>query len=228
MYLAYHKKEKWSNRKIFIRIGIPIIATLIIIIMGIGVAAILSYPSPTIVEVGQTIELSDEKDQNSKGLLFGYTANFSWSMGTIQAKVNSVNKYNSIAEAGLSTSDFTNSTEVSASDKFVLIDLTFENIGEDIDTFDFSVGSLYPEKFCTGFNVIRKDTYIPTCPVYYNNHSPKTDGSKDYWIGDFPPKSEKTFQIGFLVRPDQTGSYVLVFGTNGRTIKYGVRIGNIV
>ena len=218
------RKQKWSNQKIARRIFLPMGAVLLFLLVG-GVAVCLwNQPKPALVSVGQTLEISVEQDQKTAGPFFGYTAGFPWASGAIELTVDSAQLYSSVQAAGIDLAECSASADSSGS--FVLLQITLKNVDAQlVDGMNFAVGRLITAQAFQGWNVLN-DNYLTEAPVYFSDHQPISEESRDYFEGELPPGASKTFLLGFSAA-ETSRELVFEVGTNGLAHKYGVSLGDL-
>lgn len=218
------RKQKWSNQKIVRNLMLPLVGILVVLVAGAGAFCLLNQPKPTLFSIGQTVEMSVEQDQDTAGPIFGYTAGFPWTSGGIRLTVDSALLYSSVEAAGIDPAEC--ASTVDSAVPFVLMQITLENVDAQLyDGMNFAVGRLISAQAFEGWNVLNGD-YLTQAPVYFSDHPPISEESRDYFKGELPPGATKTFQLGFSIveMPDEL---VFEVGTNGTAHKYGISLGGL-
>lgn len=218
------RKQKWSNKKITQKIVLPIVVILVLSVVGAGAFCFLNQPKSTLLSVGQTLEISVEQDQETAGPIFGYIAGFPWASGGMQLTVDSTQFYSSIQAAGIDPAECTAVTDNAV--PFVLLQITLKNVDAQLyDDMNFAVGRLISVQAFQGWNVLNGN-YRTESPVYFSEHQPISEERHDYFEGELPPGTTKTFQLGFSIAelPDEL---VFEVGTNGMAHKYGISLGDL-
>ena len=246
------KREKWSNGKILSRI-IPVllVITSIVAIMvmyttvnkptGIepdvrneasggstslsqletGGQAQVSKSGTTVVDIGTPITLSVERDEETKGI-FGYTAGFPWKSGSMELVVDKAEIFSSVADSGVDIAELSYTPGEGV--PFVLVTINLKNIDAQFyEDMHFSLGVLIAAEAFEGNNVQNGDL-LSMEPIYFSDHRNVSESSRDYFHGELPVGSVKTFQLGFLSYEMQK-DLVLKLGINGNSHKYGVKLG---
>lgn len=218
------RKQKWSNQKIIRNLMLPLVGILVLLVAGAGAFCLLNQPKPTLLSVGQPLEMSVEQDKKTAGPVFGYTAGFPWASGTVRLTVDSAQLYSSAQAAGVDPAECT--ANVDSVGSFVLLQITLENVDAQLyDGMNFAVGRLITAQAFQGWNVLSSG-YLTEEPVYFSGHQPISDERRDYFEGELPPGAAKTFQLGFFLTelPDEL---VFEVGTNGTAHKYGISLGSL-
>lgn len=247
------KREKWSNGKILSRIIIPVLVVIAlitaIIVMYItankptgiepdihkevsgsstplsqletGEQVQVSKSGTTVVGIGTPIILSVEEDEETKGI-FGYMAGFPWKSGSMELTVDKAEIFSSVAESGVDIAELTYTPDEGV--PFVLVTITLKNIDAQFyEDMNFSLGVLMAAEAFEGNNVQNGDL-LSMETIYFSDHRNVSESSRDYFHGELPAGSVKTFQLGFISCETQK-DLVLKLGTNGNSHKYGVKLG---
>lgn len=199
---------------------------ILIATIGFGITYLFFAPRPQVVGIGEAIELSPEQDGKTARQPLNYMAGVPWKSGTVCVTVDQVQEFASLVEAGIDEEDCSIRRDENRSAKFLLLQVTMKNIDAALynEIMFFDTGHLMPHEAFEGWNVLNGGKYFTISPIYFSDHSPMDETSKDYWQGKLAPGESKTFQIGFFISAP-SDSYILNLGTNGIVQKYGIRLG---
>ncbi len=248
------RKKKWSNKEIAGRIVAPILAVTVLCVAIAGMYTLFNKPTgiepaansksfnessttmgqpetreqiwtsksgTTVVGIGTPITLSVEQDEETKGNS-GYTAALPWKSGSMRLTVDKADIFPSVAESGIDPAELSYTPDEDI--PFVLATITLENIDAQFDEdMHFALGSLISAEAFEENNVQNGDLFS-SGPIYFSDHRNSSEGSRDYFHGELPIGSTKTFQLGFLSYEPQK-ELALKLGINGDCHKYGVKLG---
>lgn len=248
------RKKKWSNKEIAGRIVVPILAVTVLCVAIAGVYTLFNKPTgiepvtssksssessavssqpevkeqiwtsksgTTVVGIGTPITLSVEQDEETKGK-FGYTAALPWKSGSMRLTVDEADIFPSVEESGIDPAELSYTPDEGV--PFVLVTITLENIDAQFyEDMHFALGALISAEAFEESNVENGDLFS-LGPIYFSDHRNSSESSRDYFHGELPTGSTKTFQLGFLSYEPQK-ELALKLGTNGNCHKYGVKLG---